>query len=650
MASPGFSPISEDGEVGETPNEGTPSLPPSAFAAVAAAAAALSAPAVPLADGADATRGTATGPGVAADEQGLEAGAFEPQGASWGPPGTVLLLPANVGAPGGMQQSEGSEFEAPHISRRSSDSYSMEVEPASPLSPSALMTLRSNHQDSSVASTVASPSSLHPAALADSAAASAASAGAAGSVAQESGAPWQHQTQQRRPQQQHALAGVAAGFSTERIAAVLATVDSRQASVETAANLIYRFAAAVPPPHVATAAAEAATHAAGAASKEAAAAAVASAGNPLSPVALRALTRTAGANAAAAAAAAAGALPLSICYIMLDSYRRSQPKHRLAIFYVFHRLMHLSSAARANTDSSVPPGSIEDAGYAVFVLPVVQELSNPEMDSVRHKMLRCIAIWREWRVYTPAALRHIRQLAAKGVSCHSAERGEVAAAEAWAALLQLQPLRFLAQTPSGRKAYAYARQCFNRMCRESFPVCPGVLIEPAESATSSATVDLSSPAELTTPASAPSSGVEESGVKRQKAEGGTRRETQPKNALQTRDTSKGGGELEEADFVSNDFSLSALRQLSDEQLAACSKLFDRASRVTGQEYLLLQSSLMDLSGLLQMQHQRLLELREEMQRFAAVGGAAEGSTTAAPSGQLQNEDAFMWSRLPEVEK
>lgn len=148
-----------------------------------------------------------------------------------------------------------------------------------------------------------------------------------------------------------------------------------QASVETAANLIYRFAAVVPAPHVAAAGAEAATHAAGVASREAAAAAAAaSPGIPPSPIALRALTRTAGANAAAAAAAAAGALPLSICYLMLDSYRRSDARHRLAVFYVFHRLMHLSSAARGNAEAPILPGSIEDAGYSVFVLPVVQEV------------------------------------------------------------------------------------------------------------------------------------------------------------------------------------------------------------------------------------------------------------------------------------
>lgn len=89
--------------------------------------------------------------------------------------------------------------------------------------------------------------------------------------------------------------------------------------------------------------------------------------------------------------------------------------------------------------------------FHALVLCFVSQLSKPEMDFVRPKMLRCIGIWREWRVYTPAALRHIRQLATKGTSPRISERGEIAAAEAWAALLQLQTLRFLAQTPSGRK-------------------------------------------------------------------------------------------------------------------------------------------------------------------------------------------------------
>lgn len=86
-----------------------------------------------------------------------------------------------------------------------------------------------------------------------------------------------------------------------------------------------------------------------------------------------------------------------------------------------------------------------------LLCPLPLQLSHPEMDSVRHKMLRCISIWRDWRVYTPAALSHIRQLAAQGASCRASDREEGAAAEAWAALLQLQTLRFLAQTPSGRK-------------------------------------------------------------------------------------------------------------------------------------------------------------------------------------------------------
>ncbi|KAL8436183.1 hypothetical protein ACSSS7_001913 [Eimeria intestinalis] len=578
MASPGFSPISEDGEVGEASQNGTPSLPPSAFAAVAAAAAALSAPALPLSEESIATPAGATGPGLAGGDHATESGPCESGGASWGPPGTVLLLPPTVRTPADLQQSQSMEFEAPHSSRRVSDSHSMEIEPRS-----------------------------------------------AGAGVTDH---WQQQHQPRPPQphqqsQQHALAGLAAGFSTERIAAVLATVDSRQASVETAANLIYRFAAAVPPPHVAVAAAEAASHAAGAAAKEAAAGAGSSSGVPLSPIALRALTRTAGAKAAAAAAAAAGALPLSICYIMLDAYRRSQPKHRLALFYVFHRLMHLSSAARGSSESQIPPGSIEDAGYSVFVLPVVQELSSAEMDSVRHKMLRCIAIWRDWRVYTPAALRHIRQLAAKGVSSRTLERGEVAAAEAWAALLQLQTLRFLAQTPSGRKAYAYARHCFNQISREVLTIVPDSPAGAADAAASS--TDLIAQKKLAMKPTS-SSCLEE--LKRQKCSSGIKLGTQVLSSSQT----QGEEEAEQVDFISKGFNIAALRLLSDEQLAACSRLFDRASRVTGQEYLLLQSSLMDLSGLLQMQHQRLLELREEMQEFSAAETAvetAEGSTSAA---------------------
>ncbi|KAL8455152.1 hypothetical protein Emag_000989 [Eimeria magna] len=629
MASPGFSPISEDGEAGEVSQEATPSLPPSAFAAVAAAAAALSAPALTISEGPAATSAAASEPGLAGGDQALETAPFESGGASWGPhTGSVLLLPRTVRTSSGWQQSESTEFEAPHESRRSSDSYSMEVESSTPMSSSTSSAPRPNYQSSAIASTVASP--FHPGDAADGASAGIAATATASSAGAGMSGPWQQQQQQRPPQphqqpHQHALAGLAAGFSTERIAAVLASVDSRQASVETAANLIYRFAAAVPPPHVAVAAAEAATHAAGAAAKEAAAAAGLSSGVPLSPIALRAITRTAGANAAAAAAAAAGALPLSICYIMLDAYRRSQPKHRLAIFYVFHRLMHLSSAARGNGESQIPPGSIEDAGYSVFVLPVVQELSSAEMDSVRHKMLRCITIWRDWRVYTPAALRHIRQLAAKGVSNRTLERGEVAAAEAWAALLQLQTLRFLAQTPSGRKAYAYARHCFNQMSRELLSIGPESPVEAAEAAATS--TDLLPESKL---AAGPTSSsyVEESEMKRRKCSTGLKLGAQLLSPIQTR----GEEETEQVDVVSNGFNIAALRLLSDEQLAACSKLFDRASRVTGQEYLLLQSSLMDLSGLLQMQHQRLLELREEMQQFSTAEGAvqtAEGFTSAA---------------------
>lgn len=141
-------------------------------------------------------------------------------------------------------------------------------------------------------------------------------------------------------------------------------------------------------------------------------------------------------------------------------------------------------------------------------------------------------------------------------------------------------------------------------------------------------------------AHATGNGDEGSAQKRQKGLIGIRPEIAPGSFSRMPQTSENEVEVEEVEFISKEFGIPTLRRLNDEQLIACSKLFDRASRVTGQEYLLLQSSLMDLSGLLQMQHQHLLELREEMQQFASAATVEAGSGPP-PNGQQPRENALI---------
>lgn len=227
MASPGFSPISEDGEVGEAPQESTPSLPPSAFAAVAAAAAALSAPTLPLSDDADASQLGNAGSGFGLDEPTAETGGTESGAGAWAPPGTVLLLPAAVAPQDVMLQREDSnEYDAAGLNPRGTERFAMEVDtvrptgaPAtSPAGPGVLPP--AYHRDSIGTLPDASPSPRHYPCAGDSTAAAAGPEAVGGN---SSGLP-----QPQQKQQPPSSSGLAAGFSTERIAAVLATVDSRQ--------------------------------------------------------------------------------------------------------------------------------------------------------------------------------------------------------------------------------------------------------------------------------------------------------------------------------------------------------------------------------------------------------------------------------------
>ncbi|XP_026191799.1 ice-structuring glycoprotein [Cyclospora cayetanensis] len=598
MASPEFSPISEDGEAAEAPQGapppegGPPAFPASAFAAVAAAAAALSEPALPLpAEGEEDIQSSA----FAAEE--AAAVSFERSSSSqalpppWSPQGTVLLLPPPPASPSRVSS----------FASRDGDACAMELD-----SPTHAHARALPHK-------VSLPAQLRPAS--------------------------------RNPQQRNGAGTPSPATSVAPpVAATSPTLPPPHASVETAASFIYRFAAAIPPPAVAAAAAAAASRAAAAASREAAAAAAATAAASLvtaapSPAAVRALSRTAGAQAAAAAAAAAGALPLSICYLLLDAYRRSPPKQKLAIFYVFHRLLQLSAAARANAEVPTIAGSLEDAAYSIFVIPALQEIqaSGPEMLSIRPKMLRCLSIWRDWCVYSPEALRHIRQLAAKGEGSRvmeEADKGDAAAVE----MCGTPPLASVEALEAVAAAAATAAQEAgaggNRNSGSSFAASqPAVRTAAAATASEGGKADAGSipaPDEGTGDAAgggrlspqATADAVDSS--KRHKTVTGSWRNVHQEASSEClAEACQDGAQGEPSNA---EFSMPFLRQLSAEQLAACGKLFDRASRVTGQEYLLLQSSLMDLSGLLQMQHQRLLELREEMQLFAAADALAGSDT------------------------
>lgn len=188
------------------------------------------------------------------------------------------------------------------------------------------------------------------------------------------------------------------------------------------------------------------------------------------------------------------------------------------------------------------------------------------------------------------------------------------------------------------QAYAYACQCFNRIYRESQPVDTEMLKEAAEAVAVGSPVRAAAApgAEAAVPTS---NGVEDGASKRQKNSSGSWNETQQISSSQMPDAVGPEHGQDDIGLMTNGFSIASLRRLSTEQLATCGKLFDRASRVTGQEYLLLQSSLMDLSGLLQMQHQRLLELREEMQQFASAE-TTEGGIAAASNEQQAKEDTL----------
>lgn len=81
--------------------------------------------------------------------------------------------------------------------------------------------------------------------------------------------------------------------------------------------------------------------------------------------------------------------------------------------------------------------------------------------------------------------------------------------------------------------------------------------------------------------------------------------------------------------ASGQLPLRLLQSLEVSDLKRAAALFDRASRVSGQEYLELQSALLDISGLLQMQHHRLLNLREEILQFSQAEAAETGEARDA---------------------
>lgn len=83
------------------------------------------------------------------------------------------------------------------------------------------------------------------------------------------------------------------------------------------------------------------------------------------------------------------------------------------------------------------------------------QLPHPAMEGVRDKMLRCLTLWRDWRIYPTTTLYQLRQVALKGTGI--AESAEAASADAFASLLQLSALHCYTRTPSGRKARTLLR-------------------------------------------------------------------------------------------------------------------------------------------------------------------------------------------------
>ncbi|CBZ55194.1 conserved hypothetical protein [Neospora caninum Liverpool] len=266
---------------------------------------------------------------------------------------------------------------------------------------------------------------------------------------------------------------------------------------------------------------------------------------------------------------------------------------RLAIFYLFHHLLHQPVAA----PSPLPPPALEhgnaarlppqgsrrfgDIGFYAFLVPFMKTLPQfPPL--LTEKVLRCCCIFAERGFYTHEAVRHLFAFVPPGglalpsplheihpllssllhpsrctrgtsatLSLHAEpSRSAVAACRA----LSLPALKCLLRMPSVTKGIAHARSKLQEL--------------PFNSSLSSS--DVSSLLPL--PSSAPSSSFSLS----------------PPPPL---------------------LSAALFAGMPVNQLTECSAALDRATRLTGQEYILLQSSLLDLSSLLQCMHEDFVGLR-----------------------------------------
>ncbi|PFH34233.1 hypothetical protein BESB_073850 [Besnoitia besnoiti] len=299
------------------------------------------------------------------------------------------------------------------------------------------------------------------------------------------------------------------------------------------------------------------------------------------------------------------------------------PITRLSIFYLFHHLLHQPLASPSPPGSSFPPevsgGEHEaalvaklpprrskrlgDLGYYVFLIPLVQMLPQFPPQLVE-KVLRCCCISAERGFYTPEALRHLLSfipLASVSVASNLAEihpllpsflhpsklakKPSLASAPllherggahgfcfSCRSLLQLPALRCLLKTPSVTKGIAYARSKLAELPFAAAPAAdvPTLLLPPASSSTSFA---LSPPPAV--------------------------------------------------------LSTNLFAGLPAGQLTECSAALDRATRLTGQEFILLQSSLLDLAAILQCLHEDFVRLSGSI--TATTAALAEPAAASLPS-------------------
>ncbi|KYF48183.1 hypothetical protein TGARI_312670B, partial [Toxoplasma gondii ARI] len=318
---------------------------------------------------------------------------------------------------------------------------------------------------------------------------------------------------------------------------------------------------------------------------------------------------------------------------------------RLSIFYLFHHLLHQPAAAPSApaeegcASGHLPPHASQrfgDLGFYVFLVSFVKML--PQFPPhLTEKVLRCCCIFAERGFYTHEALRHLFGFVPPGSlslssslqeihpllssflhpsrctnreatpasprSLHASEASRSALFACRA--LPLAALKSILRMPSVTKGVAYARSKLQELPFDSSlspsdvsSILLPLVSDPASSSSSSS------------PSSASASSVGVSALS-----------LAPPPAL---------------------LSVSLFAGMPVNQLTECSAVLDRATRLTGQEYLLLQSSLFDLSALLQCMHEDFVRLRASLSALAEETPASASSValpkrprhTQAASGEM----------------